>query len=126
MSRWGDKTAEQKAACNASATKYRRSDKGMATRRKNRHSEKGRELALDRRSRYLYDADRAEIFAIFELQGYQCAICGGTDPGGRWCADHDHKTDKLRSVLCHKCNAGLGLFEDTPALLRAAAAYLNL
>jgi hypothetical protein len=66
-----------------------------------------------------------------------CAICGthkgsvvgkrGSipgSPGARLCIDHDHANGKVRDVLCHSCNAGLGNFKDDPVLLRRAAKYL--
>lgn len=40
-------------------------------------------------------------------------------------ADHDHATHKPRGILCQDCNTGLGWFRDNPALLRAAATYLE-
>lgn len=71
-------------------------------------------------------------------QGGTCAICGGTDPAGRWGAygrfhvDHDHACCPgksscgrcIRGLLCGKCNIGLGSFGDDPQVLVAAAAYL--
>jgi hypothetical protein len=39
-------------------------------------------------------------------------------------ADHDHRTNEPRGVLCRHCNVGLGIFKDSPNLLNAAAEYL--
>jgi DNA-directed RNA polymerase subunit RPC12/RpoP len=59
-------------------------------------------------------------------QGYKCAICGTEDPGAtNWHADHDHKTNTKRGVLCHKCNTGLGLLKDDINVLCSAIEYLN-
>jgi len=56
-----------------------------------------------------------------------CALCSAAKPGGRggWHVDHDHKTGKVRQLLCQNCNIGLGSFQDSPALLVKAARYLR-
>lgn len=51
-----------------------------------------------------------------------CAICGSSD---KLVVDHDHNTMKIRGVLCHYCNIGLGLFKDNPELLSTAIEYLK-
>jgi hypothetical protein len=38
--------------------------------------------------------------------------------------DHDHLLEKVRGILCHNCNLGVGHFKDEPKLLKAAAIYL--
>jgi len=38
--------------------------------------------------------------------------------------DHDHKTGKIRALLCSNCNRALGLFNDDPALLAKAQSYV--
>src|ERR1700678_3644221 len=39
--------------------------------------------------------------------------------------DHDHDTGKYRGMLCRNCNSGLGMFRDTPAVMRGAATYME-
>ena len=61
-------------------------------------------------------------------QGGVCAICGTTNPGGRYgclVVDHNHATGKVRGLLCDRCNKGAGFFNDDPELLDKAVAYLR-
>ena len=41
------------------------------------------------------------------------------------CIDHDHKTGKIRGVLCPNCNRALGLFQDNVEILKEAIRYLE-
>jgi Recombination endonuclease VII len=52
---------------------------------------------------------------------FSCTICGDED---RLVVDHDHKTNKVRGLLCNRCNKGLGLFRDSPDFLEYARIYL--
>lgn len=60
-----------------------------------------------------------------------CAICLQPEKmmhGGkvkRLCVDHDHKTGKVRGILCHRCNTTLGQYEDNPELMRNLISYLE-
>ena len=67
--------------------------------------------------------------ALLEAQGYGCAICGTDEPGGKWnthfAVDHNHKSGKIRGLLCGHCNVMLGNAKDNPAVLMAAARYLT-
>lgn len=63
---------------------------------------------------------------ILEKQKRVCAICKKVCSTGRALAiDHDHKTEKVRGLLCGKCNRGLGLFNDCALLLLEASKYLK-
>lgn len=39
--------------------------------------------------------------------------------------DHDHKTGKVRGILCSKCNHALGLVNDDESILKAMISYLK-
>ncbi len=39
--------------------------------------------------------------------------------------DHDHETGEVRGLLCNRCNAGLGMFEDSLEGLQRAVVYLK-
>jgi hypothetical protein len=70
--------------------------------------------------RYGISAEEAD--AMREEQAGLCAICR-TAPATQ--VDHDHVTGAVRALLCFNCNGGLGQFRDDPAVLRAAAAYVE-
>lgn len=59
-------------------------------------------------------------------QDNKCAICSTEMTGPREPAvDHDHVTGEVRDLLCSKCNAGIGLLQDSPDVLLKAAKYLE-
>lgn len=39
--------------------------------------------------------------------------------------DHCHDSSRIRGLLCHTCNSGIGKLRDNPELLRKAADYLE-
>jgi hypothetical protein len=59
----------------------------------------------------------------YHALGKHCQIC--KIPMECPNVDHEHSTGKVRGVLCGRCNKGIGLFDDSPKLLRAAARYLG-
>jgi predicted NAD/FAD-dependent oxidoreductase len=70
----------------------------------------------------------SDLGGLWRYENGRCMICNTDQPGtesGYWPVDHDHATGRVRALLCSACNAGLGLFGDDPARLRAAADYLE-
>lgn len=66
-----------------------------------------------------------------ENQNFVCAICKKPETAKHknkireLAVDHDHKTGKIRQLLCHQCNSGLGNFKDDINLLYTAIKYLE-
>ena len=65
---------------------------------------------------------------MLDEQGGVCAICGrrdsGRDQNEHFCVDHCHNTGRVRGLLCHRCNVGIGHFDDDPHMVRSALEYL--
>jgi|ERR1700677_371168 hypothetical protein len=100
-------------------------DRHNATQRRYNQDKAG---TRDRNLRSKYGIDHAQYLMILARQGGCCAICGTVDPRSfkDWFhVDHDHATKEVRGLLCGKCNTGLGKFNESPALLAKASAYLR-
>lgn len=54
-----------------------------------------------------------------------CALCGDSVAYDKIYTDHDHKTGKLRGLLCFGCNTGLGHLGDSLEGLQRAVEYLS-
>lgn len=66
---------------------------------------------------------------LLDAQGGACAICGATENtrkgSDNFHVDHDHRTGRVRGLLCHHCNVALGMVDDDPDRLNAMIAYLG-
>jgi hypothetical protein len=80
----------------------------------------GGERSYHLRRRYGITAEVADVMLVD--QGGLCGLCRAA-PAVH--VDHDHATGAVRDLLCFNCNGGLGQFRDDPALLRAAARYVE-
>jgi Recombination endonuclease VII len=78
--------------------------------------------------------------ALYIAQGRACAICrrplisqvaaaarvdSKTDKMSTAHVDHCHTTGKVRGLLCSECNTGIGQLQESPAIFRAAIAYIE-
>ncbi len=66
---------------------------------------------------------------ILKKQDKKCAICGAAKKRKNLksfflCVDHDHRSGKVRGILCNKCNTALAFFNDSVDNLQTAASYL--
>lgn len=91
----------------------------------NARGRRSRELVGGERTYHLrrrYGITAADADAMLEAQDGLCAICRAA-PAAH--VDHDHESGAVRALLCFNCNGGLGQFKDEPAVLRAAADYVE-
>lgn len=75
-----------------------------------------------------YNMTREDHNKLLVAQNHKCAICGIDEKEAvkqKLYVDHCHATGKVRELLCHSCNAGLGLFRDSIPVLAKAIAYLD-
>ena len=62
---------------------------------------------------------------MLQKQHDVCAICKSKNKTKRQLAvDHDHKTGKIRGLLCQRCNLVLGQLKESIALLKKMEKYL--
>lgn len=72
--------------------------------------------------KYLYGITPRDVDVMARFQSGACAICGRVR---KLVIDHDHKTGKVRELLCYSCNSALGKFGDCQRMLLAAIRYLK-
>ena len=66
-----------------------------------------------------------QLVERYERQEGCCAICKTEVTLIDSAIDHNHDTGEFRGVLCKQCNRALGMFKDSPVILRNAAEYLD-
>lgn len=64
--------------------------------------------------------------ATLKSQGNKCAICRKLNTSTKRCfaVDHDHKTGKVRGIVCYNCNRLLNAFDNVD-LFKALCNYVN-
>ena len=75
-----------------------------------------------------YGITQEQYDSMLEAQGGVCDICLKDDPkaparANCFVVDHDHETGKVRGLLCHACNRGLGNFQDDLTILLSSVNY---
>ncbi|MCI0564226.1 MAG: endonuclease VII domain-containing protein [Nitrososphaera sp.] len=100
------------------ANKYTRSVKGLLNKRR---------AVVARHGITLEDYNK-----LWDLQNGVCAICRQPETAKRngsavshLAVDHDHRTGRIRSLLCDRCNRALGTVNDNIELLKQLIQYLE-
>lgn len=66
-----------------------------------------------------------EFWSLYENQDGTCPVCDTAIKAEDSAIDHNHKTGKVRGILCKTCNRALGLLKDSPNNLKRGAEYLK-
>ena len=66
------------------------------------------------------------FFSLLSRQRSRCAGCDGAIAQDTARIDHDHRTERVRGLICDQCNWALGFVRDNRARLYQLSAYLEL
>lgn len=122
-----------KKCCSKAVSKRSKDRKlGLPSVLKVRHKEHGEKGSQDYQTstslKSNYGITIKEYNKLLTLQNGCCAICKRhhTEFSRRLDVDHDHKSGKIRGLLCSGCNRGLGYFKDSEQLLDQASEYIKI
>lgn len=73
-----------------------------------------------------YGITQNEYEKLFKQQNGVCKVCGQKEALRQSLSiDHNHKTNKVRGLLCHKCNRAIGLLQDDITIVNNLLVYLQ-
>ena len=131
------KTPEQKKKFAEYMRKWNANNRDTVLERKKQYYAQNREAIRERmrnrrksqrwsHMKSLYGVDDIGYGRLMELQNGRCKICNLPPRGKRpLFVDHDHATGEIRGLLCHHCNAAIGLMQEDPSRFLSAIEYLN-
>jgi hypothetical protein len=104
--------------------------------KKNKHTDKWAyhpEKARRSKLKSLFGLSQEDYNSMFQAQRGVCGICEKPETilsmnkkdVKKLAVDHCHSTHKVRGLLCHHCNTGIGHFQDSSELLAKAKEYLD-
>jgi hypothetical protein len=81
--------------------------------------------------RWKYGMEISDYEGLIKKQGGCCAICGhkpidGAKKENKLYIDHNHKTQRVRGLLCMNCNSAIGHLNDDLTIIKSALEYLEI
>ena len=100
--------------------------KALAWRKKNwSWFKKIHKAGVHRRWLMRYGITPEQYKVLLKKQNNRCALCGKKPHGRRLSVDHCHKENRVRGLLCVKCNSAIELVAANPFWADRAKAYLR-
>jgi len=101
-----------------------------------KYREKNRERVLHAKRKQTYGITKEQYNKMLEQQNFVCAVCKNPESsrvGKGNCADyknslsvdHNHKTGKIRGLLCSKCNRALGYLQESVEIMQSLISYIK-
>lgn len=119
-----------RASIAAKARVYRAANKEVIAVRKKEGYDQAAQRRRNLKAHYgMSDEDFSEMLGeqMGCCKGCGCSFRMSKPLGADTChIDHDHKTGKVRGLLCSNCNSALGHVKDSPATMRRLAAYVEV
>ena len=81
--------------------------------------------AHDKYVQKTYGLAPGQYAEMLAAQGGRCAICRRVPRKRKLAVDHDHRTGRVRALLCYLCNKYLGQWEFSQETAANAARYLD-
>lgn len=108
---------------------YARNHQQEGKKRHKKYVREHREKIKDYQYQWLYGLTSKQRLQIYINQNGCCAICKKATPYDKIKTDHNHKTDKIRGLLCNECNLALGFiekyFDNIDFILKYLKGHLN-
>lgn len=106
--------------------KIKKKHRAYIKKTKERWREYQRNIPTEKKRIYLrtcrYGLSDNEFNKLLRKQQSKCAICKNTV---ELTIDHCHKTNRVRGLLCQKCNSILGYANESISILKDAINYLQ-
>lgn len=71
----------------------------------------------------LYGITAQQYQDMYESQEGKCSIC--KNKFDLLCVDHNHQTNKVRSLLCNDCNYNLGRYKEDKSIFQRFIDYID-
>ena len=113
----------KRKVCLARAKVYAKNNIHKITKYKKAWYERNKLRIRDDWYKRTYGIDSEGYMKLHDKQGGKCGICRKV-ASTTLSVDHDHKTGKIRGLLCRGCNFAIGLMKDDVGILRRAIGYL--
>lgn len=112
---------------------YRKNNSSEISKRQKEYYKQNKSQFKDYELSKAYGISIDEYNSLLAKQNGVCAICKTPETSKNnegsvrnLAVDHDHRSGRVRGLVCMSCNTSLGLFKDNTTFLFNAAQYLQM